>query len=330
VDYAFAPGVTSYDLRARQLYNNRPKTKPIQGRGLTYEAMARIVASGSGSVKIPAKVNHDSGGTLTSMSANFRGCWFGLSPPYVDKLKEALGNESPVTAPKGAHEFIPIGDAGMAEFLLYIFSVVAKNPLADKDAVVAALDGKQFSFRDGSTVPTALWSDWVPKDVSSGKRVSTYKYVRLGRKIGTQTRKRVEIYFAHYEPWWTGNVPGLTSLPADKPAQIDALRKQLHANANVPGSPFADSHPLPIFKRFGHSSIDDFVDQMNWEFTWDDTKSLMGCMGDQHEYAVHVPITDPPDLSAGKLIYNFYPSSGSSAAVVNELLTSDGTMFYTA
>jgi hypothetical protein len=296
----------------------------------TYEVVE--AAATSGAARIPTSVNHDSGGTLTSMSANFRGCWFGLSPPYVDKLKEALGNESPVTAPKGAHEFIPIGTTGMIEFLLSIFRVVAKDPLADQAAVAATLASHTpaFTFRDGSSVAAALWTAWVPKDISTGKRVSQYVYARLGRKLGTQTRRRVEIWFSHYEPWLTANVPGLTGLPSDDPARIAALRNQLHAAANVPGSPWASTHPLPMYQRFAHSSIDEFVDGMNWAFTWDASTSMMGCTGSQHEYSLHVPITDPPDLSTGKLIYNFYPSPGSSDAAVNELLTSDNTLFYTA
>jgi hypothetical protein len=43
-----------------------------------------------------------------------------------------------------------------------------------------------------------------------------------------------------------------------------------------------------------------------------------------------VPITDPPDLDTGRLIYNFYPPTGSAHTAVDELLTSDATMFHKA
>jgi hypothetical protein len=60
----------------------------------------------------------------------------------------------------------------------------------------------------------------------------------------------------------------------------------------------------------------------------------MVCTGRQHEYTVLVPITSPPDLSTGKLIYNFYPPRGSALQSESELLTSGGTfsdaLFYTA
>jgi len=56
----------------------------------------------------------------------------------------------------------------------------------------------------------------------------------------------------------------------------------------------------------------------------------MICVGRQHEYTVLVPITDPPDLATGNLIFNFYPPAGSTVAAVENLMTSDSTMFYTA
>ncbi len=53
-------------------------------------------------------------------------------------------------------------------------------------------------------------------------------------------------------------------------------------------------------------------------------------MGSQHEYTLRVPVTDPPDLATGKLIYNSYPPASSTLTAVDELAVSDATLFYTA
>lgn len=293
----------------------------------TYETAEAAVASGS--VNIPNDVNHDSTGTLTSMSVNIRGCRIGAAEPFVDKLKEAFGDESPVTAPEHFHWVFSFSSLGMFEWLKYSFSVVSKSPLAKKADVAAALDAEGFTYRDGTDVPTALWTDWVPKKVSIGQRDTKKVYLDLGRTLGKQTHLRDWIGFRHETPKFTYRISGLSALPA-KADQVDTLRQALNDDANNEGSVWASSHPLPMYERFDHSSIDDFVDNMNWQFTWDAKHSVMVCVGYQHQYTVIVPITDPPDLKAGKLIYNFYPPATSSLAAVEELLTSDDTMFYTA
>jgi hypothetical protein len=293
----------------------------------TYETAEAAVTSGS--VNIPNDVNHDSTGTLTSMSLNIRGCRIGAAEPFVDKLKEAFGDESPVTAPKHFHWVYTFGGLGMFEWLKYSFKIVSKDPLANKAAVAAALDAEGFPYRDNTTVPTALWTDWVPKNISLGQRDTKKVYLDLGRTLGKQTRLRDWIGFRHDTPLFTQPISGLTALPP-KGDQIDTLRQKLKDDANNQGSVWASSHPLPMYERFDHSSIDDFVDNMNWSFSWDAKHSLMVCVGYQHQYTVLVPITDPPDLTTGQLIYNFYPPASSSLTAVDELLTSDDTMFYTA
>lgn len=308
-------------LDATQIHPGKPDDTT------SYEVVKAAVVSGS--VKIPGNVNHDSTGTLTSTSVNIRGCRIGASEPFTDELKLAFGNESPVTAPKHFHGIKPLPGVGSLEFLAYSFGVVAQKPFPNKAAVVAALIAEQFTYRDDTTeVPAAMWSDWVTKNVTPGKR-KTRVSVDLGRTLGGQPRTDLAIEFRHeVPPPFSYAISGLPALPGTKADRLATLNQQLTEDANTPGSTFADDYPVPTYERFGQSSIDEFVNNLEWGFTWQSGDMI--CTGTQHEYTVLVPITDSDDLKTGKLIYNFYPTPGNSDAAVDELLLSDATMFYTA
>jgi hypothetical protein len=303
-----------------------------QRGGTTFEVAEAAVTSGS--VSIPTNVNHDSSGDLTSMAVNIRGCRIGVADPFVDKLKEAFGGESDVTAALHFHDIYKDSRVGLFEYLVYGFTLISQTAFADKAATITAMDGHGFTYRDGSAVPTALWTSWIPRNVGVGHRDTQSVFLDLGRTIGPLTKIPASIQFRHDQPSFTYKIAGLGSLPAAQSDRIDDLRQALNDDATNAGSTFASDHPFPTFKRYDQDSIDDFVDNLNWRFSWaankkDPTKSLMVCVGSQHEYTVLVPVTDPPDLATGKLIYNFYPPAGLLSAV-DELLTSDSTMFYTA
>lgn len=337
------PGIT---LPAEDLYivshgNNRAWIQihldTTQTTDTTYEAADAAVAGNTdpfgtgvtaGSVQIPNDVNHDSSGNLNGMAMNFRGCRIGAAGPFVDKLKEAFGNESPVTAPKHFHEVFQLGNIGMMEFLIYGFSVVNKTAFADKTAVGTALDAAGLTYKDGSAIPSANWTDWVPTNVGVGHRTTKQVFVNLGTTLGTQSKIRQSIDFRHDVARFTYRISGLSPIPAP-PDRLDTLRQALNNDAAQPGSNFASTHPLPMYARYSQSSIDDFVDNLSWTFSTDASQTLI-CVGSQHEYTVLVPIVDPPDLATGNLIFNFYPSAGSTAAAVTNLTTGDDTMFYTA
>jgi len=174
----------------------------------------------AGSVEIPNDVNHDSAGNLNAMATNFRGCRIGVSEPFVDKLKEALGNESPVTAPKHFHEVFQLGNIGMMEFLIYSFTVLNKTAFANKAAVVAAFDAAgsstppRLTFRDGSAIPSANWTGWVPDNVGVGHRTTRTVFINLGTTLGTQSRIRLGIDFRHDVPAFTFPILRLSPIPA--------------------------------------------------------------------------------------------------------------------
>jgi hypothetical protein len=298
-----------------------------QTTATSFEVAAAAVLSGS--VTIPSDLNH-SGVDLTDMKINLRGCRIGAAWPFVDTIKAAFGDESPVTAPKHFHKLQKLGSTGMMEFLFYGFSIVSKTAYADKAATAAAFEAANLTYHDDATVvPPALWTDWIPTDVSIGHRTGLAVTLDLGQTLGASTSISQTVDFRHDNPDYAYGILGLPAMPA--PADLlDALRTALNEDAAEDGSTFSDEHPFPTFERFSQADIDDFVDNLDWKFSWDAKKSKLICVGRQHEYTVLVPITDPFDLKTGTLIYDFYPPAASAVAPFDGLDLTDSTLFYTA
>jgi len=294
----------------------------------TYEVVEKAVTSGS--VRLAADINHDLDGTLASTSLNFRGCRIGDAEPFVDKLKEAFGGESPVTAPKHFDDVYKQPGIGSFESLSIGFELIRPEAIADKAAAIDEFKGEAFTFLDGSLVPDDIWDKWIPRNVTrTGHRDVLTVYLELGRTIGALKKLRGAVEFRHDVPTFTFTISGLASLPA-KDDRLDTLRQGMNSAAATANSNWADAHPLPMFKRYGFDSIDEFVDGFTWAFSWNSKKKLLIANGRQHMYTVVVPITNPPDLSTGKLVYNFAPVPGGGDPATAEMLTSDGSLFYTA
>jgi hypothetical protein len=368
MDFAFAPGKTEFDTILARLYANRAGTTLIAGRKITTvsdfiknlqgsAAVTKptgdlfIVSHGNESAWMKIQLDAHSGksttyeaaekaktsgwvdlGTLAPPSVNFRGCRIGRAAPFVDKLKEAFGGGSSVTAPLHFDYAVTYGGIGNWETLMIGFELPPlATPIATRTLVIDAFKAEAFTFHDGTTlVPDSVWEKWVARKVNRlGHQKVSNAYVDLGRTIGTLKKLKGEVEFRHDTPTFTFTISGLSSFPA-KADQKDTLRTALNAKAAEAGSVWDPAHPLPMYKRYRLANIDDFVDGFTWGFSWDKSKKTMVCSGKQHVYAVAVPITDPPDIKTGKLIYNYVPIPAAAGTQVDELLTSDVTLFYTA
>ncbi len=295
----------------------------------TYEAVERAVSGSTsdpfgtgvtpGSIAIPSDVNHDAQNNLGSMGVNIRGCRIGVSRPFVDKLKEAMGNQSPITAPLHFHKAYDLGAPGILEFLAYNFEVVNKAAYADKAAVAAAFDAGGFTFKDGTAVPTAKWADWVPRNVGMGHRDTQNLSVPLGTTFGNQSTIPQKVGFRH-DTITHQELISVTTMPTDRAGQMTQLQ------ASLDNDPlFASTHPFPMYVRYYQSSKADFIANLSWAFSAQNASTL-SAVGTQHIYTVLVPVTDP---ATGNLIFNFSPVAGSGLAPVTNLLTSDSSLFYT-
>jgi hypothetical protein len=314
-------------------------TKPVE---TTYEVVEAAVNSGS--VTVPFDLDHNPDGSDSPINIHIRGCLIGVAEPFVDKLKEAFVAPVTVTAPRHFHTVYP-GDypnkfKGMFECLTYAFRLVRRDPFEDKAEAVEAFSDEGFTYIDEKTtpnfpqfVPDDRWKAWIPDNVNKKKQVFSTS-MPLGQKVGgvkvlTDSSGRE---FRHdTKPPFSGTIP-LAAFPPEN-QRIDILRDRLKQDAR-----FATSHPFPMHVRFGHETRDQFVDGMNWTFTWDKKNKRMICVGNQHAYTVLVPVAEtaddppgkPPVLPSGDLLFNFYPHPATSGSVVETMPISDDRLFYTS
>ena len=296
-----------------------------QPQETTFEVVQAAVASGS--VHFPAAVNQN-------VTLNIRGCQIGSSPVFVDLLKQALGGTVTVTASRHFHAIGKI-EPGRIEYLLYGFTVVAKDEFADKKTLAHAFADKHLTYRDGATaVPAARWQEWLPDNVSVGQRDRPVTYLRLGRKLFGNWRYPAPVEFWHDKPTFTLPVPGLPGRTPGRRGQTDRSPRcpapgRRPARFLLRGRP-----PLPHVQalRLRHPRPDDRRHDLDLYLEGQakpptSPSTTLHCIGAQHVYILRVPITDTSDLKTGKLIYNFFsPASGPN---VTELRTSDATLFYT-
>lgn len=392
MNYAFAPGVSRYDIQSRHLLDDRPGTvlisaksikhvaaflahlentaaipKPIGGDlylgshgnhkgwmhidldgtkpiNTTYEVAE--AAENSGSVMIPLTLYHNPDGSESPINIHIRGCLIGSIEPFVDKLKDAFAGVASVTAPKHFHTVFPgqypNKHKGMFEYLTYAFRLVRREPFKNKAEAVAAFIDEDFEYIDEKTtpnfpdfVPDDRWTRWIPTKVNKKKQVFSAS-MPLGQKVGgvKVLKDSTGREFRHDVETFAGTISDLGARPpADQ--RIDILKEHLEQDER-----FATTHPFPRHVRYGHETIEEFVDGLKWSFTWDKKKKKLICFGKQHVYTVLVPVAEtapdpdppekPPVVPSGNLLFNFYPHPASSGSVVETMPTSDDRLFYTS
>ncbi|TAK32860.1 MAG: hypothetical protein EPO28_17495 [Saprospiraceae bacterium] len=291
----------------------------------TYEVLE--IADNTNVADIPAPVL----GAGTQF--HIKGCKIGqaFAVPFVQKFKAALGGIVPVTAPKHFHEVWFRTDLGVLEFLGYDFSIVRPTAFANRAAVVAAFQARGFTFVDGANVPNAKWNAWIPTKVNPGRRarpVTVGLNPSLQPNTGsalTSLRLANDTGFRHDLETFTFTITyGGGALP---PAG-DAARKAEMKTSMGGLAKFQVAHPFPIYKRYEHNSLNEFVDGFTWVFNYNATRHIMRCVGTRHKYTVIVPITDDP-TNANNLFFNFYPFAGNATPVVTQLLENDARFFLT-
>jgi hypothetical protein len=260
-----------------------------------------------------------------------RGCRVGWAAPFMAKLKEALGGAVEVTAPKHFHYVFPNkypnAYGGMFEWLVYDFGVVSKTALT-RNGVIAALKAKSFDFYDGTKVPDAKWTSWVPRDVKKKKRtwpMALTLGTTVGRNVKAIVSDNAREWRHAYRRVFRYEV-GLASEPPTKAAKLARLKETLEQEDHM--SPL---HEFPMWERLGYGDFEEFFTNVAWSMTWVKKTSSLVCGGYRHEYNVLLPITTrtarKPDN--GNLIFNFFPHGGAGAAFLS-MRDDDFFLFHTA
>jgi hypothetical protein len=297
-----------------------------------FETLEKAVTSGS--IKIPPVLRTlPDGSPHPGTRVRIRGCRVGRAALFMEKLKEALGGEVTVTAPRHFHvvypDTYPNGFEGMFEWLDYDFAIHSKTKLT-RAQIIAALKAKQFDFYDGTKVPDAKWGGWVPKDPSKTKRRIPMTLI-LGTTVGPKSSTEIFVKDARE---WRHNVPKLytariTGLPAEPPTKAAKLAKVREALETL--DMMGPLHEFPFWERYGYVDFDDFFNGVTWSVNWDKKAKRLTGTARRHEYHALLPITTrtATDPDRGDLIFNYFPHGGTGPEV-SSLRDDDAFLFYTA
>ncbi len=283
-------------------------------------------AVNTGVINIPSSLTNPRPVAGVPAAFHIRGCKIGQAEPFVRKLKEALGGQVTVTAPKHFHQNQTIPRVGVLEFLGYDFAIKRETAFANKAELVAAFQAENLTFFEGTPVPNDSWNDWIPSNIRKRRTAKRFT-VNFGTPIQRNathqiTNLRVNGQFRYdleaftYTITFSGGAPGT--------AHADRLN---HLSTSLNDDPvFASGHEFPMFSRFECSSVSNFLDAFTWTFTWAARTRVLTCVGRRHKYTMIVPVTDP---ATNNLCLNFFPNAGNPTPVIRLLPENDSRFFLT-
>jgi len=287
-----------------------------QKGGTNFETLEKTLADPAKSIAIDDTVIGYSTGDPIMHSLHFKGCNIGKAPAFLTKFREALGDHVMVTAPKHFHGIYENTAYGTFEYMAYEFQVRNKTYFPNRAAILAAFEGGGFTYLDGTDVPTADWSGWVPaKKVN--KSVTTPLSSTLGVTIGkrktieTERQYRVTPLKFTWSITYSGGPPPKTT--ADQQAAFEA---SVGADDG-----FQSTHDYPWYERLGYADLAEFFAGYTWKHSA--PKKTLFTTGTRVEYTVLLPITD----AAGDLVFNFHPLSTTPYAPVTNLSETDSDYF---
>lgn len=262
---------------------------------------------------------HDASGAPLSAKVLIRGCRIGRAPAYLRKLKEALGNQLPVIAPKHFHVVSrQTQPAGFSEYMNYGFGLVRPAAFRNRADAVSAFSAGGFTRIDGSAVPARSWAEWIPSAIRRTSEV----HARLVSPI-TGARERFTGQF-RVHPRTLLDREGSVAVAADPGTA--AARKQAVRDDLVAREPrYQSTHAFPEYVRYGHATMDEFMDSWTWQFRYDAARHLLYYNATRVEYTVVQPISDPAN---NRVFLNYYPI-GSGVPVIEQLDLADARFFET-
>jgi hypothetical protein len=282
-------------------------------------------------------------GVTQKPKVRVKGCRIGISLPFVDRLKTALGPVDTITTSKHFHGGADWNKNGKTEayieYLAYCFESFSLKPIAKLADAITLLKGDGHKYFDGSAVPDTKWQDWakrakVPSNISPGTHKLGSYFVKLPAAWDASFPNdaiKDGIVFDYVipgdnGPWDVGPAPA----GATTQAAIQAFLKSRFTapvtdqKQAATWAKFSDTHPWPVWKRFlkvhydPFTSLDDFLGGFVWKYE----KSL-GWLGERHRVRFLVPITDP--ATPNTLLGNWFPVSANAAHA--DLIETDGPLF---
>jgi hypothetical protein len=293
----------------------------------------------------PALVTPSGGGPLNTITVRLRGCNIGKARPLVEKLQKAMtpsGGALNITAPLHFDEIHHI-HGGWVEYLAHKFTLKVKAPFltaagkSDRPALLNAFDTEGFTYLDGTAIPATSWTNWVPAQIhppDRNWRQSFNTNVDLDPAVGTQTTVTIHREYRYEKPpfaWdWTPSDPPNDHGPAAATTEeLNLLRTSLPQGTFNGNNVYDPGYPWPMWQRYGYTSLDDYVDNLNWIVTA--RGGTLRYRATRYDYTVMLPITDPPVPPANPALkfYNYFPMSAATGPAVLNLDETNADLFLT-
>lgn len=352
MDQGFAPGQTAWEIRMRDVFNRRINTRASRlvgaesiqdffrdlhssnvvaddllvgshasnegvlfldldarhsGDVSTYEVLDEVASAGT--IEIPIGIRKP------STRFHVKGCRIGSDDcrPYLVLLKRALGNRSPVTAPRFFHALYN-GSRGHFEYMMHSYEINAKDAFKTHADLISAFQNANFRRLDGTQVEDADIARWVDRRLNLAPRAQQIVPITVPVRIvprtgdlsaidniGAQCRVTPDVY--------TFIQPGINTQAKLKPALL-ALDM------------FKATHPYPFYARNHYATFDDWFNGQTWRFT----ARSNTWTGTHFVYTLVIPVTKPakPPDPPNELIFNFYPPTGNPTM---NFLETDATLF---
>jgi len=298
---------------------------------------AAVDAGSSNAIRINARlVTPSGGGTPSTITVRLRGCNIGKARPFVQKFQAALtptGGALNVTAPLHFDEIHHI-HGGWVEYLAHKFSLYQKKPFLtpagkpDRDGLLAAFDAAGLTYLDGTAIPKDAWKDWVPNDIHPAIRRWKQSFdidVDLNPAVNGQTTVTVhrEYRYERQRFTWDWSAPN----PGNHQAQLDLLKQSLPQGTYRGKNLYDPAYPWPLYQRYGFANLDDYVNNLDWNVTYDGR--TLHYVAYQYQYTVMLPITDPPAPPAKPALkfYNYFPKAAATGPAVLKLDETNGDLF---
>ena len=299
----------------------------------TYEALEKAFDPSTRSCQLvdaiidPRPV--DSNNQPIDPSVFIRGCRIGVMTAFIEKFKDVINGLSTtsvgVAAPLFYHVVYSLAQ-GVFEAFNYDFHIFKSTSIANKSDLVTLLDAVGYTDMYGTNITTAQWNSWVPTRIT--RAVDPLVRVKLNPspitrltslKAGRYKYQRSSVLTLRMDP-------SVGTLPTTQATIVPFLKTLMNNQAANAGTDafwlmFQNTHPLPFYKRYEYTSIDDMVDGLEWILN---SKSRV-YTGRRYEYYVSPPVIN--NNSNNELVFNFYAKPSGGATSSKMFADDDGNYF---
>jgi hypothetical protein len=345
MDFAFAPGTTGQDARARAMFTRRAATTLVaraRRRTAVRDFIARVDATHGAepvdNLLIAAHANSEGvlfipmfrgqrGPTdfetledtiatpahsitipegIAPASFHIKGCNLGQVQPFLLKLKEALGDAITVTAPRHFHYLFRHTGFGVWEAMAYEFRLV-RHP----DDRFATRAEAVAAFEAGPFTKfdgSAITNaEWEDWIPRHvNRKTSVTRTEQLTNPVGARRTIPVTRQFRFARNRFTYTL----EFPTRNDVPVEDGDRMAAFDEAIRADEWMDpGHPFPGFARWGYADIDDFIDGLEWRFGRANNRLV--CTGTRLSYTVLAAVRHTSAAELDMLVSNFYPNAGS-------------------